>query len=211
MSYGSAGVRADGRYGRPVRRLVLLLAVVVLAGCAQPVAGTSAPVSGVAPTATDIPELPPRPRVVPLDGVDPCALLTADDRVDLGLDQPPVANVGMSALYGGEVRQCAVRGFEPRAISVSVLLSVTGGVELYFRPGVRSEITPIDVAGFPAIIALPVTIRDFCTVVVDVAPGQVLDVQVANGGRQPPIPQSELCTDAEVTAGIAMGNLLGGR
>lgn len=208
MSYGSAGVRADGRYGRPVRRFVLLLAVVVLAGCAQPVAGTSAPVSGVAPTATDIPELPPRPRVVPLDGVDPCALLTADDRVDVGLDQRPVLDVGLSALYGGETRQCVIGTFEPRAITVSIELSVTGGIELFFRPGVRSEIAPIEVAGFPAIIALPVTIRDFCTVAVDVAPGQLVDVSVADGGRLPAIPQPDLCVDAERTAGIVMGNLL---
>ncbi|GAA2555852.1 hypothetical protein GCM10010210_31740 [Pseudonocardia hydrocarbonoxydans] len=191
-----------------MRPLVLLLALAVLAGCGQPVAGVPAPVTGPGPTVAAAPELPPRPREVPLDGVDPCTLLTDEDRTELGLDQPPVPNVGTSALYGGEIQQCAVRGFEPRAISVSVLLSVTGGIELYFRPGVRSEITPIEVAGFPAIVALPVTIRDFCTVVVDVAPGQVVDVQVASGGRQPPIPQEQLCVDAEVVAGIVMGNLL---
>lgn len=190
---------------------MLLLAVAVLAGCAQPVAGAPAPVTGPVSTVGAAPELPPRPRVVPLDGVDPCTLLTADDRTRLGLDQPPVANVGLSALYGGEISQCAVRGFEPRAISVSVLLSVTGGIELYFRPGVRSEITPIEVAGFPAIIAVPVTMRDFCTIVVDVAPGQVVDVQVADGGRRPPVPQADLCTDAEYTAGIVMDNLLAQR
>lgn len=129
----------------------------------------------------------------------------------LELDQPPVLDVGLSGLYGGETRQCVIGSFEPRAITFSVLLSVTGGIELFFRPGVRSEITPIEVAGFPAIIALPVTIRDFCTVVVDVAPGQVVDVSVANGGRLPPIPQADLCADAERAAGIAMDNLLAQR
>ncbi|WP_170183699.1 DUF3558 domain-containing protein [Pseudonocardia hydrocarbonoxydans] len=184
-----------------MRRLVLLLALALLAGCGQPVAGTAAP-------AEVAPELPPRPRVVPLDGVDPCTLLTDDDLTDLGLDGPPLLDVGLSALYGGETRQCTARGYEPRAITFSVELSVTGGIELFFRPGVRSEITPIEVAGFPAVIALPVTIRDFCTVVVDVAPGQLVDVQMANGGRQPPIPQADLCVDAQRAAGIVMGNLL---
>lgn len=131
--------------------------------------------------------------------------------MELGLDQPPVPNTALSALYGGEIRQCAIGGFEPRAISVSVLLSVTGGIELFFRPGVRSEITPVDVQGFPAIVAVPVTIRDFCTVVVDVAPGQAVDVSVANGGRLPPIPQADLCADARRTAGIVTGNLLAQR
>lgn len=190
---------------------MLLLAVVVLAGCAQPVAGTPDPVTDAAPTVAAAPELPPRPRVVPLDGVDPCGLLTADDLTDLGLDGPPLLDVGLSALYGGETRQCTARGYEPRAIAISVELSVTGGIELFFRPGVRSEITPIEVVGFPAIVALPVRIRDFCTVVVDVAPGQVIDVSFANGGRLPPIPQADLCVDAQRAAGIVMGNLLAQR
>ena len=143
-----------------------------------------------------------------MDGVDPCTLLTDEDRVDLGLDQRPVLDVGLSALYGGETQQCVIGGFEPRAITVSIELSVTGGIELFFRPGVRSEITPIEVEGFPAIVAVPASIRDFCTVVVDVAPGQLVDVSVADGGRRPPIPQPDLCVDAEATVGIVLGNLL---
>lgn len=177
---------------------------VLLAGCATPVPGTPSPVPATAPPAVD---LPPRPREVRLDGLDPCTLLTESDRRALGLDQRPVLDVAPSALYGGVTQLCSIGGFEPRAISVGVELSVTGGIELFFRPGVRSEIRPTRITDFPAIVAVPVIDR-FCTVVVDVAPGQVVDVSASDGGRVPPIPQEDLCVDAERVAALAMTNLL---
>ena len=180
---------------------------VLLAGCATPVAGTPSPAPGTAPPAVD---LPPRPREVRLDGLDPCTLLTEPDRRELGLDQRPVLDVAPSALYGGVTQLCSIRGFEPRAIAVGVELSVTGGIELYFRPGVPSEVRPVVVRDFPAIVAVP-TITRFCSVVVDVAPGQAVDVSASDGGRVPPIPQDVLCTDAERVAGLVMGNLLAQR
>lgn len=209
---------AGRRYGHRVRRLLVLLPVLVgvVVGCAQPVPGTPAPVppSAAGPATSAAPEvrLPPRPRDVPLDGLDPCTLLTADQRAELGLDQPPVLDVGPSTLYNGGVTQlCSIGGFEPRVIAVSIQLSVTGGIELFLRPGVRSQITPIDVQGFPAVVAVPASLRDFCTVVVDVAPGQAVDIQVATGGGQPPIPQPELCTVAQRLAATVMDNLLARR
>ena len=195
------------RYGRAVRRAAVCAAVlgVLLAGCSTPVPGAPAPApDSAAPTV----ELPPRPREVRLDGLDPCTLLTESDRRGLGLDQRPVLDVAPSALYGGVTQLCSIGGFEPRAISVGVELSVTGGVELFFRPGVRSEIRPIEVGGFPAIVAVPVQVTDFCTVVVDVAPRQAVDVQFADGGRVPPIPQERLCSDAQQVAALVMVNLL---
>ena len=202
---------------------MVLLAVLAgaLAGCAQPVAGAPAPAppqaAGVSPTtatpttATPAPDLPPRPREVRLDGLDPCTLLPRTDLAELGLEAPPRLTVAPSGLYGGEVRLCTARGYEPRVVSAGVILSVTGGIDLYLRPGVRSEITPIDVEGFPAIVAVPTTLRDFCTVVVDIAPGQAVDVQVADGGGVPPVPQAGLCADAERTAAAVMQNLLAAR
>jgi hypothetical protein len=48
-------------------------------------------------------------------------------------------------------------------------------------------------------------------VVVDVAPGQLLDVQFRDGGCKPPIPQDQVCRGAEQVAGTAMGTLLASR
>ena len=153
-------------------------------------------------------ELPPRPRDVPVDGIDPCSLLTEADRAELGLDFEPVLDVNTSSLYNGGITQlCSIRGSEP-AISVGVELSVTGGIELFLRPGVQATVTPTDVANFPAVVADPTRFTEFCAVVVDVAPQQVVDVDVSNGGRTPPMTEPELCGEAERIARIIMHNLL---
>ena len=60
-------------------------------------------------------------------------------------------------------------------------------------------------------VAKPTRFTEYCTVIVDVAPGQLLDVQFRDGGRQPPIPQEQLCRDAEQVAGVARGTLLSAR
>jgi hypothetical protein len=190
-----------------VRRLLAASAAVaaVLAGCASPVPGTPTP----APEDPGVTvELPPRPRDVPVDGIDPCTLLTSTDREELGLDFEPVLTSSPSSLYnGGVVQLCSIRGSEP-AIRVGVLLSVSGGVELFLRPRVPAVLTPIEVAGFPALVADPTQFTEFCDVVVDIAPQQVLDISVSNGGRTPPMAESELCREAERIATLAMDELL---
>src|SRR5919109_3942694 len=104
-------------YGRLVwiRRALLVGVVLLVGGCTSVVGGQSAPVGSSESTGI---QLPPRPREVRLDGVDPCSLLTAEQRAELGLDRPPVFDLGPSRLYNGEVPLCAIRGFEPRAILV---------------------------------------------------------------------------------------------
>ena len=64
------------RYRRAVRAVLLLVTAVLAAGCTTAVPGT--------PSAAGPPPLPPRPREVRLDGVDPCSLLTSEQRADLG-------------------------------------------------------------------------------------------------------------------------------
>lgn len=200
--------------------MVVLVVAGLLSGCAPPPGGTVSPmpsatptfVEAPSPTAAPPPDLLPRPRVVRVDDLDPCTLLSETDRADLGLDGMPLLDVGLSGLWGGETQLCSIRGYEPRAIALGVQLSVTGGVDLFFGSGVRSEVRPTEVQKFPAIIAVPPrSMRDFCNVVVDVAPGQALDIYVADGGRRPPIMQPELCTTAEEVAEVVMRNLLAAR
>ena len=75
-------------------------------------------------------------------------------------------------------------------------------------PGsVTDDLTPITVAGFPAVLARPRN-PDFCSVDVDVASGQFLDVMFRDGGREPPIPQDQLCRDAPLVAEEIMRTLL---
>ncbi|WP_433558862.1 DUF3558 domain-containing protein [Pseudonocardia xinjiangensis] len=154
-------------------------------------------------------ELPPRPREVRVDGVDPCSLLTTEQRAELGLDGSPLFGTGPSELYpGADVPTCAIRGYEPRAVVVGVSNVTTTGIELYTSGRLVAEVRAAEVRGFPAVVAVPIRHTDGCTVIVDVAPGQLLDIQFADGGRLPPIPQPELCRGAQVTADAVMVTLL---
>jgi hypothetical protein len=181
----------------------LLVGVVLLvAGCTT-VAGQPAP---AAPTGI---QLPPRPRDVRIDGVDPCTLLTPAQRAELGLDQRPVFDEWPSTLYiGGTVSACVIGGFEPRAIAVGVSLVTTAGIELWTSGELAAEVRPVQMRGFPGVIARPTRFTEYCTAIVDVAPGQLLDIQFRDGGRRPPIPQDQLCRDAKVVAEAVMSTLL---
>jgi Protein of unknown function (DUF3558) len=149
---------------------------------------------------------------VRIDGVDPCSLLTAEQRRQLDLDQPPVFDLGPSVLYSGsDVPLCAIRGFQPRAIAVGLGVVTSAGVELYTSGNLAAEVRAVEVRGFPAVVAVPTRFSEFCSVIVDVAPGQLLDVQFRDGGRKPPIPQDQLCREAEQVAADAMSTLLDSR
>jgi Protein of unknown function (DUF3558) len=140
--------------------------------------------------------------------VDPCSLLTEQQRAELGLDGRPVLDRSPSLLFPGDVSMCVIRGFDPRAIIVSVGLVTTAGIEFFSSGNLAADLGPISLAGFPAAVARPTHYIQFCNVVVDVAPGQLLDVQAQDGGRQPPIPQEQLCQDAEQAATAVMETLL---
>jgi hypothetical protein len=186
--------------------LAALLCVLV-AACS--VHGTSERAPSAEPGSSGVVELPPRPREVRLDGVDPCSLLTEEQRAELGLDARPVFSEAPIGLYpGSDVPACDIRGFEPRAVATGISLVTTVGIERFTSGELDAELRPVEVQGFPAVVAVPTRFTDYCTVIVDVAPGQLLDVQFATGGRQPPIPQPQLCRDAEIVAGAAMTTLL---
>lgn len=182
---------------------VVLVGVVlagVLGGCAGSVDGGAEPFVGL--------ELPPRPREVPVQGVDPCALLTETQQAELELDSPMLFSPSVgSALFEGPDPLCTTGAFDPRAFGVAIALPYDGlGIGALTARPVRSELTPLDVQGFPAVLARPDDPL-FCQVVVDVAPGQAVSVQFRDGGDRN-IPQDELCDGAVEVADAAMATLL---
>jgi hypothetical protein len=184
---------------------LLIVAAALVAGCTT----VDGEAGAAAPSTI---ELPPRPRDVPIDGVDPCSLLTAEQRAELGLDGRPLFDIRPSELYpGADVPTCATRGYEPRAVSVAVGIVTTAGIELFTSGKLSAEVRPVEVRGFPAVVAVPSRFTEWCTAIVDVAPGQLLEIQFADGGRQPAIPQPQLCQDAERAAEAVMLTLLASR
>ncbi len=144
-----------------------------------------------------------------MDGVDPCSLLTPAQRKELGLDGRPVSGADKSELYnGGVVPLCSIVGNEPRAVIIGVSIVTSAGIELWTAGTLAAEVRPVQTRGFPAVLAVPTRFTDFCTVIVDVAPGQLVDVQAGDGGRKPALSQEELCGAAQQAAGEAMGTLL---
>ena len=190
-----------------MRRLLLLLlaAAATVAGCAAaPVEGTPSPAAGATPESTG-PVLPPRPRELPLDGIDACSLLTPAQRAELGLDGLALPSQTTSTLFAG--RACAISGFEPRDVAVGLTLATRNGIEALIEPGrVRDQLTLTAVLDFPAVIARP-AISNACSVDIDVADGQFLDVLFRDAGTSPPIPQEQLCNDAVKIAEAALRTL----
>ena len=185
---------------------MISMALLLTAACTPaPPAPQTPPAVTTPPQPTGI-TLPPRPRELPLDGVDPCALLTPAQLIEFGLDGNPVAYDSTAPRFVGPA--CSIRGFEPRDITAGFALATDNGIEVLTAPGaVRDEISAITVAGFPAILARP-KILDFCSVDVDVADGQFLDIIFRDGGGTPAIPQDQLCRDAVTVAEAAITTLL---
>jgi hypothetical protein len=192
------------------RLLGAVLAVLLTSACAvQGSASPETPSTSPAARPGGAVELPPRPREVRLDRVDPCSLLTEEQRAELGLDGRPVFSQAPVGLYGGaDVPLCTIGGFDPRAVTVGLSLVTSTGIERYTSGELAAELRPITVRGFPALVAVPTRFTEYCTVVVDVAPNQLIDVQFRDGGRRPPIPQPQLCEDAQTVAGEVMATLL---
>ncbi|MBW0090173.1 DUF3558 domain-containing protein [Pseudonocardia sp. KRD-184] len=190
---------------RVVSVLVGVLLCASLAGCVRETAGAAT--SPEAP-ATEV-RLPPRPRDIDIRNVDPCSLLTEFQRAELGLDGEPNYDVARSPLFEGPEPACTTSGYSPRAVAVGVALPHDGlGADAFAAYRVRSTVTIIEVQGFPAVQAVQPESVTSCTVVVDLAPGQAMNVQYRDGGGRPPVPPSDLCPGAVDVADAAMRTLL---
>ncbi|MHA6783810.1 DUF3558 domain-containing protein [Pseudonocardia saturnea] len=187
--------------------LVGIALCVTLAGCVRESAGAAAPVAD--PESATTVERPPRPRDVAVADLDPCSLLTAEQRADLQLDGEPSQDESRSVLYQGPEPTCLVRSYEPRAVAVGVSLPYAGlGIDAFAPVRVDALVTPLTIEGFPALQAVPAGLTDFCSVVVDLGPGAALDIQYRDGGRIPAVPQPDLCAGAVEVARAAMATLV---
>jgi hypothetical protein len=199
------GVHARLRYRRAVRLAPLLVTAVLAAactavGCTTTVAGTPSAQPGV--------QLPPRPREVRLDGVDPCTLLTAEQRAALGLTSQPRPSRPFVTLFRGDVPTCTMRGGSPENVLLVSGAVTTAGVERWHEPDISADVRPTTIADFPGLVATPRQFTDYCHVEVDVATGQLLDVQLGGGAADAVIPQAELCARARRAAEQMMATLL---
>lgn len=195
----------------PGRLLVgALLCVGLTVGCSNAIGGTPGP-AGVSSPARDGSESA-RPREVRLDGVDPCSLLTQEQRQVLEIDRPPT---GGESFTFNDSQDCLYRN-SPEESGYLVTLVTSQGLAEYVATGEGQIPTrQLQIAGFPAVELRPSPDAGgnvFCLLGVDVADGQFLAAnfgQVAPSG--PPLPIDTLCAVAVEHTTAVMTTLLSQR
>lgn len=181
-----------------MRRVLLLTILLAVAACGAPPPPPPPAANPPAPVVGPV-TLAPRPRTIRLDGIDPCSLLSAPQLGALGLGGEPRGSTENSPLYGS-TRLCTVFSLVGKPVAVTVVLADRTGIDVWTRGTLAAAVAPVTIGGFPSILSRVNAVPDACNVQVDIAPGQLVDVQVHDGGDKPPIPQDELCRQAQAAA-----------
>jgi hypothetical protein len=122
-------------------------------------------------------EIPPRPRELSLDGIEPCSLLTQAQLAQLAtefrFDEPPTSETGDAGAY------CAVgQTAEPFNV-VDIELVTDEGIEPWLSGDRNVDAWLVSIAGFPAAsYKLAGTDDEECATSVGVADGQQLTVDL---------------------------------
>jgi hypothetical protein len=196
----------------PDRRLGLPVAVAAafaVAGCTATASGQSAPptthggVMTPAPPVSTALSLPPRPDSYPLNGIDPCELITPQQQATLKVDEGN--RLADDQQFGQPV--CAFRMQGAASVSDLVLTSVaTEGVEFWSNPALADTVKPVSVAGFPAVdITSKAQAGAACETAVSVNDGQMLLVNLG----LPPVgtTRGQSCALTEQAGAAALATL----
>ncbi|WP_165401181.1 DUF3558 domain-containing protein [Herbihabitans rhizosphaerae] len=178
--------------------VVALSAVLLTVGCdsgstgnatpGPPASGTTAteettipqPTSGsrtrITPSRAPSVEIPPRPRAIPIVGVDPCALVTSDQQRELRAAAP------WRAPYSEKLKaeSCLLNaGAQPR-FTYYVSLTTRSGIEPFLTPGgANTDARLVNIGGYGAAEYKLMGVEDTsCDVSIDIAPGQQLENRV---------------------------------
>jgi uncharacterized protein DUF3558 len=185
---------------RATPTIALALAACAIAGCQTNLPGTPQPGSTTTGTTG---ALPPRPQSLPLNGRDPCALLTSDQRESLsvGSGRPGTAGGGSPACnwshFPDEPRDSYFLQFDTGRGAEYALASTTGA-------------RVVDIEGFAAVETQrggSYPEERHCVLLVDVADGQNLWVQYEYNGSTVQVTRELACEKALSAAGMAVQTL----
>lgn len=160
----------------PVTLAALALVGAVAAACTTTSAGEPRPQSPTTGASSDptstIEGLPPRPREITLDDVDPCTLIPEADYPDYHLDEPGESDTNDQ----GQERCTWIHG---EVGYFGLTLNVEEGVEIWLDGSKVVQGEPVDpILEFGAVNYRLDEDLDSCFVSVDVADGQQLTVQI---------------------------------
>ncbi|HEX2299053.1 MAG TPA: DUF3558 domain-containing protein [Pseudonocardiaceae bacterium] len=189
---------------RPFRFVVLALVLgAFAAGCATRTVTPGEP-DQPAPSATSAPQLPPRPQELRIDGVDPCTLLDPHQRQQLGVDGEPRPGGGSSR---GEPA-CSYDHLSAEPFyGVNIATVPFEGAQVWLNGTRNVDTQIIDVAGFGAVTTRAKGDDSDCSVIVDVAEGQSMDV-LFTGDSAGSFTPDEMCEKARLAAEAATRTLL---
>ena len=184
------------------------------AACDSSSAGMPNPAQSATTSAE--PSLPSRPRELPLDDVDPCKLLAEQQRAQFGIDRPPSG----SPQPGGPLKDsptCSYRS-SGRHYGFLIVSSTAIGLDDYLEMIKDNDSRrTLIVGGFPGIQDQQPSStgpgNDACFVDLDVADGQLLEVQSSQVAADPDkvLPMETLCAKAVEVAEAALTTLQGQR
>ncbi|MDR6596622.1 hypothetical protein J2S66_005006 [Saccharothrix longispora] len=191
---------------RAARVIIATLCALALPACTPSPENTADGRSDepVIASATSVPPMPPRPGELRLDDVDPCAVLSADQRVALSLDNPPSAYVESSF---GNAKACTMRSTISGNV-VRLALVTVEGIGVWLDENAQVDARQTTVNGFPGLTVRTPGMDNVCNVEVDVAEGQFLDVMFRDGGNEKKAKQDTLCQGAQRAAEAAVAGLL---
>ncbi|GGP80879.1 DUF3558 domain-containing protein [Saccharothrix coeruleofusca] len=182
----------------------------VLAGCSETTGGNASAGSSTGRTETSTPESDApsstskapadRPKTINLRDVDPCTLLTEQQRAQLGLDRPPLKNTNSAHSSPA----CNISR-EDRRYYVGLSTVTTAGTEWYTDGNFLGDVQNLQVGGFPAVVGTAKDDPYVCFIAVDVSDGQMVDVQAGSAGEAD---RTQLCQVAQQSAGAAVETLM---
>jgi uncharacterized protein DUF3558 len=201
---------------RRSRVVVALLAFGLLtAGCTTSEAGEASPTQKSQPTATGesssdtgtpTVDIPPPPRDLSLDGLDPCTLFTAQQRAQLQADDVRPSVAGGTTIYK-DMKQCSLdkEAAEP-FLGYSVIAVTNVDVSFWLNERRNADAKLISIAGYPAAEFHTKGVEDSdCAVAVGVAKNQHLHVEMEPLSED--LKQDQICQLSEQAAEMALQTL----
>lgn len=182
-----------------MRAVVLVLVVLVgTAGCAAPAIGPPAPTTPAGPQLEGM-----RPVDIPVAAIDPCSLLTEPQREELQVGrpffEPPDGRIEQTCSWTRSPEE-PIEGYNvgPSPGHPAALLESGRGAR------------EIVVTGFPAVEvqSMYTSDGDACTVLVDVAPNEILQLLYSYNGTELQPTLEESCAKARRAAEMAMQTLI---
>lgn len=147
-------------------------------------------------------EIPPRPRDLSLDGLDPCTLFTDAQLTTLNIEDVEPGTSG-SGQYSG-LAECALEVAEP-FVEYGILAATNEDVGEWLTGKRNVDAKLISIGGYPAAEFNTKGVDTDCVVAVGVAEGQHLQVEMTPWDDG--FSQEDICRGSEQVAEMALQTL----